>query len=76
MGLTQDQCLKITENTILKQTKNKTIILLRIRNVSNYSSFRLQIVYKLIEAGRSEDILQVKGLSTDGLNNNEDTTIQ
>ena len=66
----------MTENTILKQTKNKTTISLRIRNVSNYSSFSLKIAYKLLEAGRSEEILQVKGLSTDGLSNNEDTAIQ
>ena len=32
--------------------------------------------YKLIEAGRTEDIFQVQGLSIDGLNNNEDITIQ
>ena len=36
----------------------------------------LQIAYKLIEAGESEDILQVQGLYIDGLNNSEDTTIQ
>ena len=51
-------------------------ILLKIRNISNYSSFPPQIADKLIEAGRSEEILQVKGLYTDGLNNKEDTTIQ
>ena len=33
------------------------------------------MAYKLIEAGRSEDILQVQGLSRDGLNNSEDTTM-
>ena len=32
-----------------------------------------QIAYKLIEAGRSKDILEVQGLFTNGLNNNEDT---
>ena len=29
-----------------------------------------------MEAGGAEDILQVQGLSIDGLNNSEDTTIQ
>ena len=29
-----------------------------------------------MEAGEAEDILQVQGLSIDGLNNREDTTIQ
>ena len=59
-----------------KNQQQKQQILLRIRNVSNYSSLPPQIAYKLIEAGGSEEILQVKRLSTDGLNNNEDTTIQ
>ena len=36
-------------------------ILLKIRNIRNYISFPPKII---------------KGLSTDGLNNNEDTTIQ
>ena len=49
---------------------------MKIRNISNYISFPPQMAYKLIEAGRSEDMLQVKGLSTDGLNNNEDITMQ
>ena len=35
-----------------------------------------QIAYELIEAGEAEDILQVQGLSIDGLNNSKDTTIQ
>ena len=51
-------------------------ILLKIRNLSNYISFTPQIAYKLIEEGRSEDILQVQGLSVVGLNNSEDTTMQ
>ena len=33
-----------------------------------------EIAYKLIEAGRYKDILEVQGLFTDGINNNEDTT--
>ena len=32
------------------------------------------MAYKLIEAGRSKDILQIQGLSIDGLNNRENTT--
>ena len=40
-------------------------ILLKIRNISNYISFPLQIAYKVIEAGISEGILQVLGLSID-----------
>ena len=35
-----------------------------------------QIAYELIEAWGAEDILQVQGLSIDGLNNSKDTTIQ
>ena len=44
--------------------------------MTNYISSHTQIAYKLIEAGGAEDMLQVQGLSTDGLNNSEDTTIQ
>ena len=50
--------------------------ILLITNISNYISFPPQIAYKLIEAGRSKDILQIKSLSIDGLNNRENTTIQ
>ena len=60
--------------TVYEPNNNK--ILLKIGNISNYITFPPQIAYKLIEAGRSEDILQVQGLSIDGLNNSEDTTIQ
>ena len=56
-------------------TNNKQQILLKIRNIGNYITFPPQIAYKLIEAGRTEDILQVQGLSIDGLNNSEDITI-
>ena len=38
---------------------NNTILL--VRNISNYISFPPQIAYKLIEAGRSRDILQIHG---------------
>ena len=55
---------------------NNNKFLLKIRNLSNYISFTPQIAYKLIEEGRSEDILQVQGLSVVGLNNSEDTTMQ
>ena len=51
-------------------------ILLKIRNISNYITFPPQAAYKLIEVGRTKDILQVQGLSIDGLNNSEDFTIQ
>ena len=44
--------------------------------MTNYIISHPQIAHKLIEAGGAEDILQVQGLSTDGLNNSEDTTIQ
>ena len=57
-----------------KQNKQNKILL--ITNISNYISFPPQIAYKLIEAGRSKDILQIKNLSIDGLNNRENTTIQ
>ena len=50
--------------------------ILLITNISNYVSFPPQIAYKLIEAGRSKDSLQIQGLSIDGLNNREYTTIQ
>ena len=46
-------------------------ILLKIGKITNYITFPAQIAYKLIEAGRSEDILQVQGLSIDRLNNHE-----
>ena len=59
----------LTTTTTTKQN-------LLITNISNYISFPPQIAYKLIEAGRSKDILQIKGLSIDGLNNRENTTIQ
>ena len=51
-------------------------ILLKIGNITNYITFPPKIAYKLIEVGRSEDILQVQGLSIDGINNSKDTTIQ
>ena len=57
------------------QYNNNNKILL-IRNINNYISFSPQIAYKLIEAGRSRDILQIQGLSIDGLNNRENTTIE
>ena len=64
----------IGTETTTKTTKQNKILL--ITNISNYISFPPQIAYKLIEAGRSKDILQIKGLSIDGLNNRENTTIQ
>ena len=60
---------------LYKTTKQQNKILL-IRTISNYISFPPQIAYKLIEAGRSKDSLQIQGLSLDGLNNRENTTIQ
>ena len=48
---------------------------MKIRSITNYISYPLQIAYKLIEEGRSKDILKVQGLSIDGLNDNEDTII-
>ena len=65
----------ITEFIGIKQKTKQNKILL-ITNISNYISFPPQIAYKLIEAGRSKDILQIKSLSIDGLNNRENTTIQ
>ena len=63
-----------TKATWTIRKKKKKILL--ITNISNYISFPPQIAYKLIEAGRSKDILQIKSLSIDGLNNRENTTIQ
>ena len=54
-----------------QQQQQQQQILLKIGNITNYNTFPLQKAYKLIEAGRSEDILQVQGLSIDGLNNEE-----
>ena len=56
--------LKVFENQnpLLQQQRQ---ILLKIRNISNYISFPRQIAYKVIEAGISEGILQVQGLSID-----------
>ena len=62
---------KWSEHTYKRQNK-----ILLIANISNYIGFPPQIAYKLIEAGRSKDILQIQGLSIDGLNNRENTTIQ
>ena len=44
---------------------NNNNMLFKIRNitVTNYFTFPLQIAYQLIEAGRSEDTLQVQSLS-------------
>ena len=61
------------KQVINKTNKNKILL---ITNISNYISFPPQKAYKLIEAGRSKDILQIKSLSIDGLNNRENTTIQ
>ena len=58
--------------TSFDNNNNNKILL--ITNISNYISFPPQIAYKLIEAGRSKDILQIQGLSIDGLNNRENTT--
>jgi len=63
-------------STLLKKKTTKQNKILLIANESNYTSFPMQIAYKLIEAGRSKDILQMQGLSIDGLNNRENTTIQ
>ena len=49
---------------------------MKIGDITNYITSPPQIAYKLIEAARSEDILQVQGLSIDGQNNSEDTTKQ
>ena len=59
-----------------QKTKTKQNKILLITNISTYIRFPPQIAYKLIEAGRSKDILQIQGLSIDGLNNRENTTIQ
>ena len=56
-----------------KQQNNKILL---ITNIISYISFPPQIAYKLIEAGRSKNSLQIQGLSIDGLNNRENTTIQ
>ena len=52
-----------------KDNNNNNILL--ITNIINYISFPPQIAYKLIEAGRSKNSLQIQGLSIDGLNNRE-----
>ena len=61
------------QKAAVNNNNNKILL---ITNISNYISFPPQIAYKLIEAGRSKDSLQVQGLSIDGLNNREYTTIQ
>ena len=54
------------------QQRQQQILLKIGKNISSQT----QIAYALIEAGGAEDILQVQGLSIDGLNNSKDTTIQ
>ena len=56
---------------------NNNNISLKIRNITNYITFPPQIAYELIEAGRSEDILQVQSLPIyrwTKLSNSKDTT--
>ena len=55
----------------LQQQQQQQQILLKIGKITNYITFPPQIAYKLTEAGRSEDILQVQGLAIDRLNNHE-----
>ena len=56
--------------------KTTTNLLKIVKRNDQLHYFNPQIAYKLIEAGRSEDILQVQGLSINALNNSEDTTKQ
>ena len=54
---------------VYKTTTNKQQkILLKIGNITDYITYPLQIAYKLIEVGRSEDTVQVQSLSIDRLN--------
>ena len=73
-------CRRVVEITLLfsgvVQTNKQNNKILLITNISNYISFPPQIAYKLIEAGKSKNSLQIQGLSIDGLNNRENTTIQ
>ena len=59
---------------MFKDANNNNNKILLITNISNYISFPPQTAYKLIEVERSKDILQIQGLSIDGLNNRENTT--
>ena len=53
---------------IQQQQQQQQQILLKIGNITNCITFPPQIAHKLIEARRSEDILQVEqGLSIEGL---------
>ena len=64
----------MSTNSSITTTKQQQQILLKIGNITNYITFpSANILEKLIEAGGTEDILQVQGLSIDGLNNSEDT---
>ena len=63
-------------STMLLKYNNYNNKILLITNIINYISFPPQIAYKLIEAGRSKNSLQIQGLSIDGLNKRENTTIQ
>ena len=54
--------------SLIQQQQQQQQILLKIGNITNCITFPPQIAHKLIEARRSEDILQVEqGLSIEGL---------
>ena len=59
-----------------QKNKTKQILLKKIGNITNYITFPpANILWTNRGEGGAEEILQVQGLSIDGLNNSEDTTI-
>ena len=59
----QCQCQTFPSKCLLNSFYNNNNILLKIRNITYYITFPPQTAYELIEAERSDDILQVQSLS-------------
>ena len=61
--ISQYQTVSEFVENLLNSFYNNNNILLKIRNITYYITFLPQAAYELIEAERSDDILQVQSLS-------------